>query len=59
MKLGPGASGPENWGSCPAGGIAISLLHIIQRASGSYPFDYVIDTGDLSGRNYPVNFFEY
>jgi len=36
MKIGPGASGPENWGSSPAKDIDISLFHSIQPASGSY-----------------------
>jgi len=51
MKVGPGASGPEIWGSTPAKDIDISLLHSIQPACGAYPAAYVIGTGDLSGRS--------
>jgi len=49
MKIGPGASGPEHWGSSPTRDIDISLLHSIQPASGAYPPAYVIGTGDVSG----------
>jgi hypothetical protein len=49
MKIGPGASGPENWGFSAARDIDSSLVHSIQPASGAYPAAYVTGTGDLSG----------